>query len=67
MAAQGSAAAVGTSPCSVGAGLGLGRDDNLFFAPANQAVSDSYAVTQLCGDHDQSFGLPAPASPRGLA
>lgn len=56
VAAQGTVAAVETSPYSLGAGLGAGRDDNLFRAPAGQTVSDSYSIAEIFGDIDRSYG-----------
>jgi Putative beta-barrel porin 2 len=56
VSAQGSAPALETSPYSIGAGLGLGRDDNLFRAPDGEALSDSYTLAQIFGAVDQTYG-----------
>lgn len=45
-----------TSPYSIGAGIGIGRDDNLFRGPPGEEVSDRYTTVTLFGGVDEKIG-----------
>lgn len=49
------AAQAGMAPWSVGAGLTVGRDSNLFRAPAGEEVETGYHTAWLSGGFDQTF------------
>ena len=42
-----------TSPFSIGAGLAVATDDNLFRAPPGETVSDRYTTLSVFGGFDQ--------------
>lgn len=43
-------------PYRLGAGLSFGRDDNLFRAPKDEAVSDRYTTVSVFGGVDETIG-----------
>jgi hypothetical protein len=54
--AQAGPPAAESSPYSLGAGLNIEHDDNLFRAPAGQAQADQRRTGQLFGELDQRYG-----------
>lgn len=50
------AAHAARSPYSLGVGVAFDTDDNLYRAPAGNAVFDSYMTTSLLAGFDQTFG-----------